>query len=130
MSLNRKLAFAGMLLLLIAASLLPVPGPAEGVFCALRRITGYPCMTCGFTRAFMLVMHGQWTNAIRDCPLGACLPIVVVIALSIQLMSLLPGVQIRRTIPVLSTNQRIIAIVTLAALVAANWLYRLFHGYA
>jgi hypothetical protein len=128
---RRHLPWAGMLLApLLAASLLPVPGPTDGVFCALRRITGFACMTCGFTRAFVKMVHGDWCDALRDCPLGAILPLTVVLALSAHLAALLLRVRITWTPPFLTRRQRGLALAALAGLAVANWAYRLIRGFA
>lgn len=128
---RRHLPWAGFLLApVLLAAWLPVPGPADGVFCVLRRVTGYPCLTCGYTRAFARMAHGQWHDALRDCPLGAVLFPAFVGVLSVHLTALLLGVRFDWNLPDMTRRQRGLALAALAGLAAANWAYRLIRGFA
>jgi Protein of unknown function (DUF2752)/NusB family len=40
------------------------------VLCMFRRLTGISCPGCGLTRSFVLLVHGQWADALRTNPLG------------------------------------------------------------
>jgi len=115
---------------LLAAALLPAPDPSRLVFCALRRMTGIPCLTCGFSRAFSRAVHGQWLDALRDCPLGVVPPLILIFALSCQLANLLLGVTIVPSRPPLSRRRTACLLAALALLAAANWTYRLARGCA
>jgi Protein of unknown function (DUF2752) len=40
------------------------PLPTTGWWsCPIRRATGCPCPTCGMTRAFLAIGHGEWSEA-------------------------------------------------------------------
>jgi hypothetical protein len=55
----------------LAARFLPVL--EAGFLCPLRGLLGIPCATCGMTRAFVFLAHGDVTAAFRASPLGALL---------------------------------------------------------
>jgi hypothetical protein len=38
--------------------------------CLFHRLTGLPCPTCGLTRSWSALLHGQWTDACRFHALG------------------------------------------------------------
>ncbi|HZZ84192.1 MAG TPA: DUF2752 domain-containing protein [Anaeromyxobacteraceae bacterium] len=41
--------------------------------CPLLALTGWPCPTCGMTRAFVRLAHGRLQGAVAASPLGAFL---------------------------------------------------------
>jgi hypothetical protein len=44
------------------------PQEAEGqvgVWCLFKRLTQFPCPTCGMTRGFLLISQGHWIEATR-----------------------------------------------------------------
>jgi hypothetical protein len=128
---RHHLTWIGILLPpVLAAAAWPVPGSAEAVFCLLRRLTGYPCMTCGFTRAFVRVLHGDGSGAWRDCPLGVIPPLLIVLALAVHLAALALGARVSWTPPDALRRYRLPLFVACASLVVANWTYRLIRGYA
>jgi hypothetical protein len=45
--------------------------------CPLKGITGLPCATCGMTRAFVRLAHGDTAGAVAASPLGALLALGV-----------------------------------------------------
>ncbi len=53
----------------LAARFLPVLG--LGLQCPLKAATGIPCATCGMTRAFVFLAHGEVARALAASPLGA-----------------------------------------------------------
>jgi Protein of unknown function (DUF2752) len=54
-----------------AARFLPVL--ALGYACPFRALTGLPCATCGMTRAFVRLAHGELGGAVAASPYGALL---------------------------------------------------------
>lgn len=54
-----------------AARFLPVL--SLGYSCPLQAAAGIPCATCGMTRAFVHLAHGQLARAVAASPLGALL---------------------------------------------------------
>ena len=95
--------------------------------CWFKRITGLPCPSCGITRSFQALAHGEFALAWRYNPLGY---LVFGIALVV-----LTGPLIRRfapTIERLPRNRRLLTrglAVTLLALVAFGGvrLYAVWH---
>ena len=57
---------------LLAPTLLR-PGAHGPVLCPLRRVTGVWCPTCGMTRAFGWLAHGNLGESLRYHPLAAVL---------------------------------------------------------
>lgn len=96
-----------------------------GIRCVFLSVTGWPCPFCGMTRAFLAMGQGAWAEAFRQSPVGALLfPFACVLALwsgwrALRLRSgttdSLP--HIRRWIWV-----------SVIALLAINWIYRLGAG--
>ena len=115
------LALAGSLL----ASLVPFP-----LFrCTFLRFTGYPCPTCGGTRAFIDCLAGEWMAALRECPVAVPLYFAVWIVLLWNLAALIS----RRSICVVAHRRLKIMVYKWAlgigsVLLLANWIYRLAEG--
>jgi hypothetical protein len=63
----QRLARAGLFGAFVAPSRLVVRGP---VMCALRRMTGQPCPSCGLTRSWSAVAPGRLSDGFRMHPLG------------------------------------------------------------
>ncbi|HEY7725810.1 MAG TPA: DUF2752 domain-containing protein [Anaeromyxobacteraceae bacterium] len=64
--------FAGLFALSwLAARFLPLL--EVGRACPFRAATGVPCATCGMTRAFVALAHGDVSRALAASPLGALL---------------------------------------------------------
>jgi len=68
-------AFAAGAAVLAASALLPLPaanGRIAGIpdFCLFYRITGLPCPSCGLTRAFVCIGHGELQQSLHWHPIG------------------------------------------------------------
>lgn len=50
-----------------------VPVLSLGYVCPLKGMAGVPCATCGMTRAFVALAHGDVAAAVAASPLGAAL---------------------------------------------------------
>lgn len=59
----------GWLLLVAAGVLLEQRGAGTLETCALHRLTGHPCPTCGSTRVALGLARGAWLDALRLNPL-------------------------------------------------------------
>lgn len=63
---------AGALLALAGVALAALTGTGEPV-CALRRVAGLECPTCGMTRALGLLARGAWRESLALHPWAAAL---------------------------------------------------------
>jgi hypothetical protein len=115
------LVTGGGMALLVAAF---VPLGLIGKFhtCMFRHLTGYPCMFCGMTRAFLLMAHGDIAGAWQISPLGVPLFLVLLAALGWGLACLVTGKRLLIRLP-----WRWVC-AGFAVLVLANWFYRLSAG--
>ncbi|MFH1475994.1 MAG: DUF2752 domain-containing protein [Verrucomicrobiota bacterium] len=113
---------------LLAAAILPLDR-IPWTICTFRRLTGYPCPSCGLTRGFVAMAHGQWLAVLHTCPLAALLYAATAFVFAVNAAALLCGV---RLIPGLCFKWRARAWMVLLCffglLVLLNWLYRLFYG--
>ncbi|MBP7276139.1 MAG: DUF2752 domain-containing protein, partial [Kiritimatiellae bacterium] len=97
---------------------------------AVRRTTGMPCPTWGFTRSFAALAHGHGGMVWRECP-GAIPVFIVLAAITLALVAgLISGRRITPG-PRWTGRGRPWAWVCVAAiaLLLANWIYRLRHGF-
>ena len=101
-------------------------------FCLFKRLTGLPCPTCGFTRAFCDFANGNFAHGIYQCPFALLVFILVALAFLYN-AAVLAGPIFGLRISALK-NIRWTARQTawMAAffflLIMANWIYRLAMG--
>lgn len=130
--------FAGNLFLLLfsggtllAAFLFPIDRFPPG-FCVFLHLTGFPCPTCGFTRAFAAFAHGNWLSGIQNCPVALLvyLSTIAVFIYNIAVVGMaLFGLQIQRgSILQLSSKKAVVLGILFFLLLIANWIYRLIMG--
>lgn len=114
-------------LALLAGGVVAMLPPGIVPPCPLRRVTGFPCPTCGTLRALRLMIGGEWAAALRMQPLVVALAGVGV------LFSLYAWLVVLGRLPRLrpAAGQRIpwAAVgVTAAAVLALDWLYVAWIG--
>ena len=85
--------------------------------CALKRLTGLPCPTCGSTRAVLHLLGGRVGQAF------AAQPLVMLVAAVWTALLGLRVIFARRISLELTRLQRRIAWGVLLAALAANWVY-------
>jgi hypothetical protein len=93
--------------------------------CVFKAVTGWPCLTCGTTRALGRLLAGDLTGAL------ALNPLVVVAALFVSLWGLLDALLLPRGRALaVELGPRLHPIARLAALAlaAGNWLYLVAAG--
>lgn len=120
------LALVGAAIVLpLFVSLMPFPLHS----CMFLRITGYPCPTCGGTRAFIDCLGGDWLAAFRQFPLAVPLYFVTWAFVLWNLAALIS----RRSVCVVAHRsfkklafQWGLRLGTV--LLLANWIYRLALG--
>ena len=110
------LGFAGAAAGLLAVAALPLE--VFSLFsCPWRAATGLPCPTCGCTRAFHHLVHGDLPAAFSASPLGALLALGCALHVA-WTVSRLCGL---RWAPFVEPTRRFR--VGLAVAVAANWVF-------
>ncbi len=105
------LALGGVTLLLSARTGRPVQ------LCPLKRLTGYPCPTCGFTRGTLSFLQGHPIRAWLYNPLLFSFLGVFAAVVAVRVLF---G---RRLAIQLSGSERKVAWATMIVLFVANWLY-------
>lgn len=97
--------------------------------CVFLRWTGYPCMSCGWTRGFVAMAKGQWLAVLHDCPLAAVLYGLTGMIFAWHAAALILGVNLERGSWLRLDGKRGLWILGTAGLmVLANWAYRLAMG--
>jgi len=116
---------------LLVAFLFPIEKYPLG-FCVFRNLTGYPCPTCGFTRAFCSFINGNFSAGIHDCPFALLLFAATVLTFIYNALAVifsLFGFRIIRGRWLQLPQKKIMIIfVVCMLLLAANWIYRLLSG--
>ena len=67
------------------------PGQMTMPFCGFLVTTGYPCPTCGMTRAFQHVVRGRLVAGLKAQPMGALLCVAMILAIPAALVVLVTG---------------------------------------
>lgn len=116
----------------MAALFFPVDRFPPG-FCVFLHLTGFPCPTCGFTRAFCAFAHGDFFAGIFNCPFALLFFVFIILIFIYNAAVVMAGIfgfQIRRGagLQLSSKTAAVLAIVFLSLLMA-NWIYRLIMGF-
>lgn len=103
--------------------------PFRVLNCMFLRITGYPCPTCGGTRAFIDCLAGDWTAAFREYPMAVPLFFAAWLVFFWNLAALVS----RRSVCVLAHRPFKAMAFKWAAgagavLLLGTWIYRLVAG--
>ena len=105
-------------------------GPDSPNVCVIRNVTGYPCPSCGSTRAILAMVHGHVLQALYLNPIGILLFGVLLVAPVWLAYDLINGKdtfhQAYYWLEQLA-RRRGVAIV-LILLVAANWIWNIKKG--
>lgn len=109
--------------LLVGALLLTTLHLCGVQVCLLNRLTGYPCLLCGSTRAIALLLHGRVAAAFAIQPLATLAMISGVPAAAIFFYFLFFK---REVINVsLSKQEKLLGIILALLLALLNWIYLL-----
>jgi len=94
--------------------------------CLFLAFTGWPCLTCGSTRALIAFLHGDLPGAFQWNPL-AVIAFCTVIVFDLYAAVVLTGRTSRLRIGDWSAAQKKGVRLTAIALLALNWIYLLAH---
>ncbi len=111
----------GAYLAAVGASALLV-GSAAPTLCMLRRVTGYPCPTCGTTRMVLAALELRIVEAFFHNPLMFLLCVVSIVLLTFRFAAA------RRIVWITSTSSRRVFIAVMLLAFLANWVYLLRAG--
>jgi hypothetical protein len=96
--------------------------------CLFSRWTGFPCISCGYTRAFVAMADGNWAYVLQDCPVVILLYAVTAMVFAWNTAALILGVTIKLGSWTSRRIARWSALFVLVVLALANWAYRLSMG--
>lgn len=107
----------GLVLILIAVGAVALVAHVAGInLCLFRRLTGFPCLCCGTTRACLAILRGDVVGALTYNPLAVA--IIFLGPFVVWLMTL------RKTWP----RAVVVTAMALAWIaVALDWVYLLFR---
>jgi hypothetical protein len=116
-------ALVGALSFLVARF---VPVLSIPYLCPLRGLAGIPCATCGMTRAFVHLAHGEVALAAGASPLGALLAGGAWLVAAADLVRVAAGAPL----PLLGARALRVATALGVLLLLANWAWLLARGNA
>lgn len=96
--------------------------------CALKRLTGQPCLGCGMTRSWVHMAHGRLLEAWLQNPLGSGLFVALVVALTYVILRVagrIPALRVE-----FSSGETWTLRGLAVAVLAGNWAYLLLTGVA
>ncbi|MEI6322574.1 MAG: DUF2752 domain-containing protein [bacterium] len=96
------------------------------LICPFHVITGIPCPTCGITRAFSSLLHGDPRTAFLFNPLALIMLLGIAIYLVYAEVVVVVKLPRLRWNP-LSTRQNSIIRASVILLVVMNWIYLIYH---
>lgn len=122
-------------LLVVAGWTWPAWGGWLSIACPLKQLSGWPCLTCGGTRAFVAAVAGRWVEALGWNPLVGLGGVALVVGLPLASAVLLSGSR-QRGAPSFRGSGGVLRHLAgarwwrLAALgaLAANWIYLVLAG--
>jgi hypothetical protein len=94
--------------------------------CIFHDLTGWPCLTCGATRAAIQFFHGNFLSAWKWNPLvfaGLCAVFAFDVYAAFVLIARAPRLRILQVTP---AEKNVVRFLIVAAL-ALNWIYLLGH---
>ena len=103
---------------------------SEIIVCPIKTVTGFPCPSCGSTRAVFKILRGEFLEAIYINPLGILL---IILAFICPIWLIYDFLTKKETLWIFYNrfesfiNQKKIAI-PLILLVIANWIWNILKG--
>ncbi len=111
------LTLSGVLLLCLARFF---PFGRLPPLCTFKHLTGLPCLTCGMTRSWVSLVHGELRQALAWNPAGAALCAITVVGTAYLLVRMAGGPALRLDT---SAAERRGMRIGLVLGVAANWAF-------
>lgn len=96
-------------------------------FCPFRRLTGYPCFSCGMTRCFILMSHFDFKAGIEMNPLGGAIFIFTAVFVGYVIIAVLFKT-CRIRIRITSKSEGNYVRIAVILIVFINWLYLIYVG--
>ena len=94
--------------------------------CPFLAVTGFPCLTCGATRALIAFAHGDFSRALSWHPL-AFVAFWGVIAFDLYAIVVLLGRTPRLRMVDWTNGEKKTARIAVVAVIVLNWIYLLAH---
>jgi hypothetical protein len=89
----------------------------HAVTCPFRSLTGHPCPSCGLTRGFTAIAHGDLARGLAHNPLVLGVMLLLLAALGLRLvLGRVPRLRATR-------RERRISLAVFLLLIAFNWVY-------
>lgn len=102
--------------------------PSASTVCLIKNVTGYPCPSCGTTRASIAVLQGKWATAIDHNLLGF-FAIVMLVLIPLWLMKdylqKQDSLYTHYTKTINTLKQKKAVFVILLLLITINWVWNL-----
>ncbi len=124
---DHEMIWGAVGLIVLAVARLVPPALTNWYKCPFHATTGIPCLTCGMTRSFRFVIHGQFAEAFNLNPLGSvlCILTMLYVLYALALVAFrLPRPRVRLE----SWTARWILRLGLPGTLLINWVYLYCHG--
>lgn len=104
---------------------------ADTTLCPIKRVTGYPCPSCGSSRSIAAFLHGDFSHALLINPLGVISLFMLISVLVLLIIDLLLKKDYYyRTYSYIENflkTHRVISLI-LGLLILANWIWNISKG--
>lgn len=77
---NNKIKNLVIMVVIVITYILALEWLGSGTKCVIKNVSGIPCPSCGMTRSYLHVLHGEFGEAFYDHPLFFTVPIILVLA--------------------------------------------------
>lgn len=95
-------------------------------FCIFKNITGFPCPSCGSTRATLLLFHGEFGKSIFINPFGIITNLLILLSIVWMVMDIIKSRDTFLQFLKKTWDFRIQLLVLL--IVVANWIWNIAKG--
>lgn len=104
--------------------------PENWTPCFFHQLTGWPCPSCGSTRAFHALLQGEITDSVQINPLGVLAAIAAMLMVPFLLIDLLYGKSMVYRVYQHGEKwlKRPLIAVPFSVLVLANWIWNISKG--